>query len=114
MNCINKIINFSFNLLNMAVQDYFSYLLNPLELLRTKKVLQVNPTIVSQREEPEETRLTVYDYNMGHLDIKELKEISACFQYINPETVSWLIVDGLRKDDVETICKHFGVHYLIT
>ncbi len=98
----------------MAVQNYLSYLLNPLELLRTKKVLQVNPTVVSQREEPEETRLTVYDYNTGHLDIKELKEISDCFQYINPETVSWLNVDGLRKDDVESICKHFGIHYLIS
>ena len=58
----------------MAVQDYFSYLLNPLELLRTKKVLHVNPTVVSHKKEPEETRLTVYDYNTGHIDIKELKK----------------------------------------
>jgi magnesium transporter len=98
----------------MAVQDYFSYLLNPLELLRTKKVLQVNPTVVSKRVEPEETKITVYDYNTGHIDIKELKEVSDCFPYIDPQTVSWINVDGLRKDDVEAICKHFGVHYLIT
>ena len=98
----------------MAVQDYFSYLLNPLELLRTKKVLQVNPTVVSQRAEPVETKLTVYDYNTDRLDIKALTKVADCFPYIDPQTVSWINVDGLRKDDVEAICKHFGVHYLIT
>lgn len=98
----------------MAVQDYFSYLLNPLDLLRTKKVLQVNPTVISKREEPTETKITVYDYNAGQLDIKEPKAIKDCFQYINPQTVSWLNIDGLRKDDVEKICQNFGIHYLIT
>ncbi|MEP7237562.1 MAG: magnesium and cobalt transport protein CorA, partial [Ferruginibacter sp.] len=98
----------------MAVQNYLSYLLNPLDLLRTKKVLQVNPTVISQRTEPEETKLFVYDYNGSRIDIKELKTISDCFPYIDPQTVSWINVDGLRKDDVESICKHFGVHYLIT
>lgn len=97
----------------MAVQDYLSYLLNPLELLRTKKVLQVNPTVVSQRVEPEETKITVYDYNGSHIDIKEIKVIPDCYRYIDPETVSWINVDGLKKADVENICTHFGIHYLI-
>jgi len=98
----------------MAVQNYLSYLLNPLELLRTKKVLQVNPTVVSPKQEPEETKLFVYDYNAGHIDIKELKTIPDCYKYIDPQTVSWINVDGLRKNDVEAICTHFGIHYLIT
>ncbi len=98
----------------MAVQNYLSYLLNPLDLLRTKKVLQVNPTIVSPKQEPEETKLFVYDYNGSHIDIKELKKIPECYKYIDPQTVSWINVDGLRKTDVEAICSHFGIHYLIT
>jgi magnesium transporter len=97
----------------MAVQNYLSYLLNPLELLRTKKVLQVNPTVESPKQEPEVTKLFVYDYNGSHIDIKELKTIPDCYKYIDPETVSWINVDGLRKDDVENICMHFGIHYLI-
>lgn len=98
----------------MPVQNYLSYLLNPLELLRTKKVLHVNPTIESKRTEPEETKFTVYDYNTGKIDINELKKVTDCYPYIDPQTVSWINVDGLRKDDVESICKHFGIHYLIT
>lgn len=98
----------------MPVQDYFSYLLNPLQLLRTKKVLHVNPTIVSQREEPAKTRLTVYDYDSGNIEIKQLNSVEDCFSFIDPKTVSWINVDGLRKDDVEAVGKHFGIHYLIT
>jgi len=98
----------------MTTRNYFSYLLNPLELLRTKKVLQVNPTIASPRAEPAETRLFVYDYDAGHIDIKELENVPECFSYINPKTVSWINVDGLRKADVESICTHFGIHYLIS
>ena len=33
---------------------------------------------------------------------------------IESPAVSWLNVDGLRKADVEAICSHYGVHYLIT
>jgi hypothetical protein len=47
----------------MRTRKYFTYLLNPLELLRTKKILQVNPTVVSTRQEPEKIRLFVYDYD---------------------------------------------------
>ena len=98
----------------MAVSNYLSYLLNPLELLRTKKVLQVNPTIESPRPEPEETKLFVYDYDSGKIEIKELKSIPECYPYIDAKTVSWINVDGLRKADVEDICNHFSIHNLIT
>jgi len=97
----------------MAARNYFSYILNPLDLLRTKKVLHVNPTVVAPRVEPEETKLFVYDYNAAHIDIKELGVISDCYPYIDPKTVSWINVDGLKKTDVESICNHFGIHNLI-
>ena len=98
----------------MAGHKYFSYILNPLELLRTKKVLQVNPTIVSPRKEPDEIKLFVYDYDAANINIKELKHVPECYPYINTSTISWLNVDGLRKKDVEDICSHYGIHYLIT
>jgi len=97
----------------MPVTNYLSYLLNPLELLRTKKVLKVNPTVEAPRQEPDETRIFVYDYDANKIDIKELKTIPDCYAYIDPQTVSWINVDGLRKSDVEAICAHFGIHNLI-
>jgi len=98
----------------MAGRNIFSYLLDPLELLRTKKVLQVNPTIESTRKEPTEVKISVYDYDAEHMDVKELKNVPECYAYIRTPSITWLNVDGLRKDDVETICNHYGIHNLIT
>ena len=98
----------------MARRNYFSYIFNPLELLRTKKVLQVNPTVAPPRKEPEEIKIFVYDYDAAHVDIKELKNVPDCYGFIDSPSVSWINVDGLRKKDVESICSHYGIHYLIT
>jgi magnesium transporter len=97
----------------MNGRNYLSYILNPLEILRTKKVLQVNPTVAPERKEPEELKIFVYDYDGRDIDIKELNDVSSCFCYVTSPKVTWINVDGLRKKDVETICSHFGIHNLI-
>ena len=97
----------------MNGRNYLSYILNPLEILRTKKVLQVNPTVVPERTEPEEIRIFVYDYDATNIEVKELSDVPSCFKYVASPTVTWINVDGLRKKDVETICNHYGIHYLI-
>ena len=97
----------------MQTRNYFSYLLNPLELLRTKKILQVNPTAIATRKEPEAVKLFVYDFDNQNIEIKELPTVPSCFSYINSPTTTWLNVDGLKKTDVEEICNKYGVHYLI-
>jgi magnesium transporter len=97
----------------MASRNYFSYLLNPLELLRTKKVLHVNPTVASTRIEPEQIKIAVHDYNAANHDFGELKSVKECFPYIDSPSVTWINVDGLKKTDVESICNHYGIHYLI-
>jgi magnesium transporter len=95
-------------------KKYFSYILNPLELLRTKKVLQVNPTVAAPRTEPEEIKIFVFDYNAAQADMRELKTVPECFAFLDSPKITWLNVDGLRKVDVEKICAHYGIHYLIT
>ncbi len=97
----------------MRKRNYLTYILNPLELLRTKKVLQVNPTIQPERREEQETRIFVYDYDAASITEKEIKSIAECFDYIESPKTTWLNVDGLRKTEVETICNRFGIHYLI-
>ncbi|MGB4843808.1 MAG: magnesium/cobalt transporter CorA [Ferruginibacter sp.] len=101
----------------MGAQKYLSYflnpLLNPLELLRTKKVLKVNPTVISDRQEPEITKLFVFDYDAKNIEYKELEAIGDSYPYINTPAVSWINVDGLRKKDVEIICANYGIHNLI-
>lgn len=93
-------------------KDYLS-LINPFELVRTKKVLQVNPTVQTFRKDAEITRIFVYDYNKEKINVTELKSPEESYPYIDTRDVSWINIDGLRKNDVENICGHFQVHPLI-
>ena len=54
----------------MRTKDYINYLFNPLDLLRTKKILHVNPTAVAERQEPEEIHLSVFDYDAQSIEAK--------------------------------------------
>src|SRR5947209_3765700 len=97
----------------IASKKYLSYLRNPLDLIRTKKVLQVNPTIEAARKEPDKTKVFVYDYDAGSVQEKDLENVPDCYKYLDSTKVSWINIDGLRKSDVESIGNRFGIHPLI-
>ncbi len=95
-------------------KKYLEFILSPLDLLRTKKVLQVNPTIAPSRVEPDHIKVTVYEFDKNRSEVVELHSVTECFHFLETTSNSWINIDGLRKDDVEKICNHFGIHQLIT
>ena len=98
---------------NFKTGKYLSLLINPLELLRTKKVLRVNPTVAPTRKEPDQIKIFAYDYDAKEIHEQEVKGVKECFKYLDSPKISWLNIDGLRKEDVETVAEHFGIHPLI-
>jgi len=97
----------------MKGKKYLDYFFNPLDILRTKEVLQVNPTVIHERKEAIETRIYIHEYNTDTLLSKKIEKIEDCFQHANTTEVSWINIDGIRKTDIENISEHFGVHQLI-
>ncbi len=97
----------------MPAKNYIDYILNPLDLLRTKKVLQVNPTIMPVRELSVTSHITVFEYNQDKIENLTLKAVNECFSFLHSGSNTWINVDGLRKEDVEKICTHYGIHPLI-
>ncbi|MBX9781981.1 MAG: magnesium/cobalt transporter CorA [Chitinophagaceae bacterium] len=93
--------------------SYLDLVLNPFNLFRTKKILNINPTIIPQRAEPEETSLYVYDYDAESVHEERLNSVSDCFTYKHSARVTWINVDGLRRTDIETICNHYKIHPLV-
>ncbi len=98
----------------MNKRNYLDIILNPLELLRTKKVLKVNPTIEPERKEPEEIQIIVYEFDKNATQCITVKSVEDCFRFLNTPSNTWINIDGLKKDEVEKICNHFGIHQLIT
>lgn len=98
----------------MNKRKYLDYILNPLELLRTKKVLQVNPTAIPERKEPEHISIIVYEFDRNKTECVSLSTVEDCFPYLHSESTTWINVDGLKKSEVEKLCTRFGIHQLIT
>lgn len=92
---------------------YLSLLFNPFDLIRTKKVLRVNPTLAPTRKEPEQIKIFAYDYDSKELNEQEVTSVEECFRYLDSPKISWINIDGLRKLDVEAIAEHFNIHPLI-
>lgn len=97
----------------MNKRKYLDYIFNPLELLRTKRVLQVNPTVSAVREEPAETKIFLYDYDRTNSTFLAVGQPEECYPYLDTNSITWINMDGIRKGDVEKVCNHFGIHPLI-
>jgi magnesium transporter len=80
---------------------------------RTKEIFGFNPTVLPAREEAKEIEVHVFDYNATDLHEYDFHHVEDCFPFRDTENISWINIDGLRKDDIEKICSHFNIHFLI-
>jgi magnesium transporter len=98
----------------MRPERYLKRLINPVfNTKRTKEIFHVNPTVQPVRAEATHIKLYVFDYNANELTEKELTTVEEAFRFRDNTRVSWINMDGLRKDEVEKICRYYGVHNLI-
>ena len=94
----------------------FLRLLQPLSFFntrRTREIFNVNPTSAPGRTEADKVDIQVFDYTAQTLEEKKFLTVEDCFHYRDNQHVTWINIDGIRKADVEAICNHFNIHYLI-
>ena len=94
-------------------KKYLQFIFPFFNTKRTKEIFRINPTVMPVREEASEISIYVYDYNRDDMKEYELDKISDAFACRDNHKISWINIDGIRKSDVEAICKHFGVHPLL-
>jgi magnesium transporter len=99
----------------MSPQKYLRYLMLPalFGTDRTKQILQVNPTVLPQREEAKEVKISVHEYNATAIQEYGVETVTECLHCKDNDYISWINIDGLRKNDVEIICNYYGIHPLI-
>jgi magnesium transporter len=81
---------------------------------RTKDILNINPTASFSRQDANEVSVYVYDYTSDFLEEKQYATVEETFNCKHNGRISWINIDGLRKDDVEAVSYHFGIHPLLT
>ena len=80
---------------------------------RTRELFQINPTVLPVREEAADVKIYVYDYDATAFNEEMLSRVEECAAYKDNHHITWINIDGLRKQDVETICTKFGIHSLL-
>lgn len=99
----------------MTGSKYLKFL-NPLALFNTKRtrdIFKVNPTITPERQEADTIVANIFDYTATEIHEFTYNTIEPCTRFNNNGHISWINIDGIRKKEVESICTHFGIHYLI-
>lgn len=97
----------------MNPKKYLQFILPVFNTKRTKEIFAVNPTVMPVRGEAKEIIIYVYDYSATDFKEYRFEKVNECFPFKESKTVSWINIDGIRKADVEKICSHFNIHFLL-
>ncbi len=97
-------------------EKYLRYILNPLELFgtqRTREILSVNPTIVTERTDAANVKITAYRYNKTGIEEYQNLSLAECLSLKNNDKILWINVGGLRKADLDKLGECFGISPLL-
>lgn len=79
---------------------------------------QKTRAVIKPYEQPaKKTSLTahisVFDYDTNNIKHHKPTSIQECFHFKHSSTITWINMDGLDKEQMEEICNHYNIHWLI-
>lgn len=81
---------------------------------KRRPMASFNPTRDLKDRKPEEpTVYTVFDYDEAGYEEKKVPDYKACYPYLDSGRVTWINVDGLKKEEIEKLCNHYHIHHLV-
>ncbi|MBK7762223.1 MAG: magnesium/cobalt transporter CorA [Bacteroidetes bacterium] len=89
-------------------------IINPVEVLRTKKVLQHNPTLAPVSANNKDSVISLHTYQTNSCKVlKMLRPEDITISLFTPAHNYWLNIDNLNKSSIELIGHNIGLHPLI-
>lgn len=79
----------------------------------SRKERMFNPAYSPRRQDAAEVKVCVYEYDGHDVQIHKLDAIEKMFSFKDKACISWINIEGIRRDDVKQICRHFNIHPLI-
>ena len=94
-------------------QEAINTILMPFFKQRTSAI--VHPFKAKETEEKilSPFHIQIFDYTSDHLEQKEINTVEECFKYRDKNTITWMNLEGMHKEEVDKIGEHYGIHYLI-
>ena len=72
-----------------------------------------NPAYSPERKDAAQVKICVYEYDGNDVRIQNLESVEDTFNFRDSACITWINIEGLRKNDIKKVCQHFGVHPLI-
>ncbi len=79
----------------------------------SRKERMFNPAYSPKRQDAKNVKICVYEYDGSDIRIHYLKTPEETFAFKDNACICWINIDGIRKNEVNEVCKFFGVHPLI-
>lgn len=87
--------------------------INPFKV-KKKRLMNFNPvTAASTRPLVDHVKITVFEYDEKSVKEEVMDRLEDCFRFSHSNCVKWINVDGVRRQEVEAICKEYDIHYLL-
>lgn len=97
---------------NLPITDVVQ-VLNPFKV-KKQRIMNFNPAAgISVRQPAEKIQITVFDYSAESCSQIVLNSVEETFKYLESPTLTWINIDGLRKEEVHAICQQFLIHPLL-
>ncbi len=81
---------------------------------RRKSITSFNPAKSADGLKPvTDTVYTVFDFSATHFEERKFTLEHECKRYNENGNVTWINVDGLKKNEVESLCLYFNIHPLV-
>ena len=82
--------------------------------VKKQRIMNFNPAEgVAPRKPAPNSKITVFDYNTSLCSEMVLDKVEDTFKYMESSQLSWINIDGIRKEEVHAICEQFLIHPLI-
>ncbi|SHL91949.1 magnesium transporter [Chitinophaga jiangningensis] len=87
--------------------------LNPFKV-KKQRMMNYNPAVPTAMRTPvAESRITVFNYSPKSLEEKTLTSVAETYPYMVSENITWINVDGIKKEEVHAIASCFMIHPLL-
>lgn len=87
--------------------------INPFKV-RKKRLMNFNPvTAATSRKPVDHVKVTVFEYDTQTVREEVMEQVEDCLRFSKSDCVKWINVDGVRRQEVEAICRGFNIHHLL-
>lgn len=81
---------------------------------KRKPITAFNPShLPDKRIHVDEPVYSVFDFDEHSVEERKGIKETECHDYFNSGKITWINVDGLEKEQIERLCKHYEIHHLL-